>query len=63
MLALRRETVLWCGGERLAAALNLDLSEQVRLVLSLDRTWTDLQASNSALPDPIRLRLQTNLRF
>ena len=48
---------------RLAAALNLDLGEQVRLVLALDKVWTDVYASNSALPDPITLRLQTNLRF
>lgn len=48
---------------RLAAALNLDLNRNLRVVLGLDRTWSDIQASNSAIPDPVRLVLQTNLRF
>lgn len=48
---------------RAAAALNLDLTQQIRLVLSLDKIWTDIQASNSALPDPLTLKLQSNLRF
>lgn len=48
---------------RLAAALNLDLNEHVRIVLGVDKVWNDIQASNSALPDPLRVQLQTNLRF
>jgi hypothetical protein len=48
---------------RVAAALNLDLRENIRLILSLDKTWQDLTASQSALPDPLKLTLQTNLRF
>ena len=48
---------------RLAAALNLDLNRNLRVVLGLDRTWSDIQASSSAIPDPVRLVLQTNLRF
>lgn len=48
---------------RVAAALNLDLRDNIRLILSLDKTWQDLSASQSALPDPLKLTLQTNLRF
>jgi hypothetical protein len=48
---------------RLAAALNLDVNDQVRLVLSADQTWNDVQATTSTLPDPLTVRLQTNLRF
>jgi hypothetical protein len=48
---------------RVAAALNLDVNDQVRLVLSADQTWNDVQATTSTLPDPLTIRLQTNLRF
>jgi hypothetical protein len=48
---------------RLAAALNLDINKNIRLILSLDKTWQDITASQSALPDPLKLLLQTNLRF
>lgn len=48
---------------RLAAALNLDLNANLRVVLGIDRTWSDVQAGNSAIPDPVRILLQTNLRF
>ncbi len=48
---------------RLAAALNLDINPQVRLTLGVDKVWADITATNSALPDPIRVQLQTQLRF
>lgn len=49
---------------RLAAALNLDLNDQLRLVLGIDKTWENLAASDrSGLANPTRINLQTNLAF
>lgn len=48
---------------RLAAALNLDLNAQIRVVLSLDKTWEDVLASSATQANPLQMRLHTNLRF
>lgn len=49
---------------RLAAALNLDLTSQLRLVLGLEKTWENLAASDrSQLSNPTRLNLQANVAF
>lgn len=49
---------------RLAAALNLDLTSQLRLVLGIEKTWENLMASDrSGLSNPTRLNLQANVAF
>lgn len=48
---------------RLAAALNLDLNPQVRLILSAEQIWEDIYATSNALPDPLSVKLQSNLVF
>ncbi|MGV3524740.1 MAG: porin [Candidatus Sericytochromatia bacterium] len=48
---------------RVAAALNLDVNPQIRLVLSLDKTWEDVLASSATQANPLQMRLHTNLRF
>jgi hypothetical protein len=49
---------------RLAAALNLDLTSQLRLVLGLEKTWENLASSNrTGLSNPTRLNIQANVAF
>lgn len=49
---------------RLAAALNLDLTSQLRLVLGIDKTWENLAASSrEGLSNPTRINLQANVAF
>ncbi|PIQ28314.1 hypothetical protein COW36_04230 [bacterium (Candidatus Blackallbacteria) CG17_big_fil_post_rev_8_21_14_2_50_48_46] len=48
---------------RFAGALNLDIYENIRVLLSVDKTWQELGAAESSLPDPLQVLLQTNLKF
>lgn len=49
---------------RLAAALNLDINQHLRLVLSLEKIWQQLDSSDrSGSSDPTVLLLQSNLSF
>lgn len=48
---------------RLATALNLHLNKKTKIILSLDKTWEDVNKTNSKTENPIKILLQGNMSF
>jgi hypothetical protein len=48
---------------RVATALNLHLNKKTKVILSLDKTWEDVNKTNSKTENPIKVLLQGNMSF